>query len=101
MPNHRNISARVYFAYGGLCLLFAIAACVHIRCSVVLIDDLIHGRGKAAVPITVDDPWPEIEDLRQEASSAGLKKGDQILKVNGKTFAGMSDLWVAMRSARA
>jgi sigma-B regulation protein RsbU (phosphoserine phosphatase) len=53
------------------------------------------------MPLTLLDPRPEIESVRAEAKAAGVQKGAQILAINGRPFAGVSQLYAPVRNARA
>ncbi len=87
-----------YAVYAGLALLFAIAIGVRVRSSINAIQTLNPGR-RARPPIDLDDPGVRIVDVTREAEAAGILKGDLLRKVNGKPYAGMSDLYVPVWNA--
>jgi sigma-B regulation protein RsbU (phosphoserine phosphatase) len=81
--------------YALLALLFVVAVACQVQFGRDVVRDL--GNQLPHAPFGLAAPWPTVSWTAFEAESAGLRKGDRIVRVDGKTPAGMADLMRAVR----
>src|SRR5260370_30674419 len=49
-------------------------------------------------PVGLGSPWPSITSLSKLAEAAGLRRGDRVIAIEGRTPRGVGDLAQAVRS---
>jgi membrane-associated protease RseP (regulator of RpoE activity) len=91
-----------HLLYASLALLFLVSATYRVLDIAERVGELRHGREYVREPFDVDLPEYTLADVEDEAARAGLKRGDQIVSINGRPmhYSG-TDLWVPLRAARA
>lgn len=95
-------SSTPYVLYAVLAVLFLIATAHRVVTMTEHVRELRHGDELARDPFRIALPHPERESVEPEAERAGLKPGDQIVRINDRRFGYRgADLWVPMRAARA
>jgi len=88
VPAARRSPALLYLA---LALLAAITVAYQIRMDVDMVPDMVEPYHSVQPPFRTDQ-WPlRVTELQPEAQAAGLKKGDLILKVAGRSIVGKRD----------
>ena len=81
--------------YALLAALFLIAVACQVQFGMDVVRDLANQLPRA--PFWLDAPWPTVNWTAFEAESAGLRKGDRIVSVDGKAPAGLADLMRPVR----
>jgi sigma-B regulation protein RsbU (phosphoserine phosphatase) len=102
MPVVSHPSRKPHFLYACLALLFLISATYRVLDISERVGELRHGREYVRDPFDIDLPEYTIAGVEEEATRAGLKRGDRIGSINGRQmhYSG-TDLWVPLRAARA
>jgi sigma-B regulation protein RsbU (phosphoserine phosphatase) len=91
-----------YFLYAVLAVLFLISTAHRVVTMTEHVQELRYGDELARDPFRIGFPHPELESVEPEAERAGLKPGDQIVRINDQRFGYRgTDLFVPMRAARA
>src|SRR5215471_15405442 len=98
MPSRQVKSS--YIAYLCLAVLFLFAVVVRIRTSLDTFIVLSHPE-KAGTPVDLDDPSEKIIAVSPEAEAAGIHVGNLLRQVNGKSYSGMSDIYVPVWFGKA
>src|SRR5215831_1879646 len=88
------------FLYDVLGVLFIIPLTYHIREIRYRADRIIHWTDHVQNPIRKDFPGSRILSVEAEAESAGLREGDTISAISGRTYRGEADLYVPLLDAR-
>ena len=81
--------------YALLAALFVIAVACQVQFGRDVARDLANQLPRA--PFWLHAPWPTVSWTAFEAESAGLRRGDRIVSVDGKAPAGLADLMRAVR----
>jgi sigma-B regulation protein RsbU (phosphoserine phosphatase) len=84
----------------SLTVVFIIAATQWLRDTGDRVDDMLHGEQYVSSPFELDAFTFKVTELEPSADAAGLRKGDQVLNVNGRTLDGLTDYFGAVRRAR-
>ncbi len=102
MPVALRPLRKPYLLYAGLALLFLVSATYRVLDIAERVGELRHGREYVREPFDIDLPEYTLSGVEDEAASAGLKRGDRIVGINGRQmhYSG-TDLWVPLRAARA
>jgi phosphoserine phosphatase RsbU/P len=91
-----------YVLYAVLAVLFLISTTHRVVTMSEHVRELRHGDELARDPFRIGFPHPDLESVEPEAEHAGLRPGDQIVRINDQRFGYRgTDLWVPMRAARA
>src|SRR5215467_11308545 len=101
MRKRGGVSQRLYIAYVGLVLLFAISSAASFRSAREVVEQLVHGQARAGIPIDLKDPDYKISYVKPEASAAGIRIGDFLVEVDHQRFKGLSDLYIPFRRAHS
>ncbi len=81
--------------YALLAALFVVAVACQVQFGSDVVRDLANQLPRA--PFWLDAPWPTVSWTASEAEAAGLRRGDRIASVDGKSPAGVADLMRAVR----
>ena len=83
-----------------LAALFVVSMTTSLRAAWDRFDELLHG-GQYVTP-SFGLQWPsfKVDALEPGAERAGLRKGDIVVGVNGRSVRGWSDIWGPVRRAR-
>ena len=83
-----------------LAALFAVSMTNSLRSAWDRFDEMLHGAQYVAKNFGVDIGTFQVNALGAEAEQAGLRKGDAVLGVNGRTVEGLTDIEGPVRRAR-
>ena len=86
--------------YAGLAVLFLISSISAARDIRDRVDEMLHGAEYVGAPFDLDPLTLGATDLDPAAKAVGLRQGDVVLAVNGRTLQGFSDYHGALRRAR-
>jgi len=84
-----------------LCILLTISATYQVRSSKDVFDFLFHPEQRVRAPFLLVPSSALVELPEPEAAHAGLRRGDRVVSVNGRTLAGSSVLFSELDRARA
>jgi phosphoserine phosphatase RsbU/P len=87
-------------AYAVLFILFVISCVQWVRNSSVSVQYILHGEQLVRGPFDVDGVTLKVDSVDTEAAAAGLREGDLLLAVDGRSVEGLADYFGAVRRAR-
>jgi len=88
-----------HLEYAILATLFLVAVACQVRFSADGITDLANRYPRA--PFGLDAPWPTVTWVAPEGWVAGLRQGDRVVTVEGRTPGGLADLAQALERKAA
>ena len=94
----KYFAGSTFWLYRLLALLFAVSMISQVPFTLDLIRAWSGGYPRR--PIEVDSPWPTITEVSPQALSAGLRVGDHVAAIDGRTPRGISDLEQPLRLRR-
>lgn len=89
-----------YVYYIPLLVLFVIATTYHAFASMDIVRVILHPTEIARAPFKLEDVSAIVAEVKPEAEGAGLRKGDQLLSVNGRRYTGSATLDELLNRAR-
>src|SRR5271154_6298743 len=78
--------------YAALGLVALLALIYQVRFTVDVYKDIVSGGDSARMPFNADPSSVTVKSMSPEATSAGLKAGDEVVQVNGLKVNGMNVL---------
>jgi len=83
-----------------LAVLFVVALMNSLRSAGDRFDEMLHGEQYVSKGFGIDIGTFQVDELSKEAERAGLRKGDAVVAVNGRTVQGLTDIEGPARRAR-
>jgi phosphoserine phosphatase RsbU/P len=85
----------------ALAALFAVAMTLSFRAGFDRFDELLHGYRYVDTSFGLNPQTLQVDALDPEAEQADLRKGDIVVRVNGRQIQGWSDIYGPVRRARS